>query len=68
MVWLLRTAALCNSAVLQQDESGQWEAIGDSTDVALQLMAAKVGYDKPISCRKAGRFWTALRSTANANA
>lgn len=47
IAWLLRTAALCNSAVLQQDESGQWEAIGDSTDVALQLMAAKVGYDEP---------------------
>ncbi len=47
LVWLLRSAALCNSAVLQQDESGEWEAIGDSTDAALQLMAAKVGYGKP---------------------
>ncbi len=47
MVWLLRAATLCNSAVLQQDESGQWEALGDSTDAALQLMAAKLGHDKP---------------------
>lgn len=46
IVWLLRTAALCNSAVLQQDESGQWEAIGDSTDAALQLMAARLDYGK----------------------
>ncbi|HMP01568.1 MAG TPA: cation-transporting P-type ATPase [Gemmatales bacterium] len=47
VVWLLRTAALCNSAVLQQDEAGRWEALGDSTDAALQLMAAQVGHDKP---------------------
>lgn len=43
--WLLRASALCNSAVVQQDESGGWEAIGDPTEVALHLLAAQTGYD-----------------------
>jgi P-type Ca2+ transporter type 2C len=47
LAWLLRISALCNSAVPQLDEEGEWEAIGESTDGALQLMAAKAGHDKP---------------------
>jgi magnesium-transporting ATPase (P-type) len=58
------TAQFCN-----RTKSGRWEAIGDSTDVALQLMAAKVGYDKPhLLAERLAESWTALLSTATASA
>jgi Ca2+-transporting ATPase len=40
------TMALCNNAVLQQDDDGVWEAVGDPTEVALQVVAQKVGVVK----------------------
>jgi P-type Ca2+ transporter type 2C len=43
---LLTTAALCNDAVLQQDDSGTWESIGDPTEVALQVLAHKLQFKK----------------------
>jgi P-type Ca2+ transporter type 2C len=38
--------ALCNDAVLQQDESGTWEGVGDPTEVALQVLAHKLQIKK----------------------
>ena len=44
---LLKGAVLCNNAILQQnDESQQWEIIGDPTEGALVVAGAKAGYQK----------------------
>jgi len=44
---LLRGAVLCNNAELQKNnENNQWEIIGDPTEGALVVTAAKAGYDK----------------------
>ncbi len=44
---LLKGAVLCNNAELQKNnESNQWEIIGDPTEGALIVMATKAGYDK----------------------
>ncbi|MCB8943652.1 MAG: cation-translocating P-type ATPase [Ardenticatenaceae bacterium] len=43
---LLKAAALVNDAVLQTDEEGVERAIGDPTEGALIVAAAKVGYGK----------------------
>jgi Ca2+-transporting ATPase len=44
---LLKGAVLCNNAELQKNnESNQWEIIGDPTEGALVVTAAKAGYDK----------------------
>lgn len=44
----ITTMALCNDAVLQQDESGTWEGIGDPTEVALQVLAHKLQIKKEV--------------------
>jgi Ca2+-transporting ATPase len=43
---LLKAGALCNDAVLQKDRSGIERAIGDPTEGALVVAAAKIGYAK----------------------
>jgi P-type Ca2+ transporter type 2C len=44
---LLRTAVLCNDAVLRyQEEGGKWEMLGDPTEGALLVAAAKRGLNK----------------------
>ncbi|MBE3091897.1 MAG: HAD-IC family P-type ATPase, partial [Candidatus Atribacteria bacterium] len=44
---LLKGAVLCNNAVLQKNnDNEQWEIIGDPTEGALVVTAAKAGYDK----------------------
>ncbi len=43
----LLTAALCNNAVLQEDPTAGWEAVGDTTEAALQVLAWKAGMGKP---------------------
>jgi P-type Ca2+ transporter type 2C len=43
---LLRAGALCNDAVLEIDAKGQERAIGDPTEGALIVAAAKIGYQK----------------------
>ena len=44
---LLRGAVLCNNAELQKNnDNEQWEIIGDPTEGALVVTAAKAGYDK----------------------
>ena len=44
---LLKGAVLCNNAILQQNnESQQWEIIGDPTEGALVVAGAKAGYQK----------------------
>jgi len=44
---LLKAAALCNNSSLRQDESNnQWEIIGDPTEGALVVVAAKAGFQK----------------------
>jgi P-type Ca2+ transporter type 2C len=40
---LLASAALCNNARLEQDDSGAWRTIGDPTEGALLTLAAKGG-------------------------
>jgi len=43
----LRGAVLCNNAELQKNnDNEQWEIIGDPTEGALVVTAAKAGYDK----------------------
>jgi len=44
---LLKGAVLCNNAELQKNiDNEQWEIIGDPTEGALIVTAAKAGYDK----------------------
>jgi Ca2+-transporting ATPase len=43
---LVKAAALCNDAVLQTDEEGVERAIGDPTEGALVVAAARLGHDK----------------------
>ena len=44
---LLKAAALCNNAILKQsEENQQWEILGDPTEGALIVAAAKAGYQK----------------------
>lgn len=44
---LLKGAVLCNNAELQKNnDNEQWEIIGDPTEGALVVTAAKAGYDK----------------------
>ncbi len=44
---LLKAAALCNNAVLRQNEDNQqWEIMGDPTEGSLIVAAAKAGYQK----------------------
>ncbi len=44
---LLKAAALCNNSYLRQnEETQQWEIIGDPTEGALVVAAAKAGYQK----------------------
>lgn len=40
---LLKTSLLCNSAHLDQDEEGKWKVIGDPTEGALLVLAARGG-------------------------
>jgi Ca2+-transporting ATPase len=41
---LLRAGALCNDALLEQDEDGRWRIVGDPTEGALIVAAAKAGF------------------------
>ncbi|MDX5379588.1 MAG: HAD-IC family P-type ATPase [Halomonas sp.] len=41
----LKVSALCNDAELSRDESGHWHILGDSTEGALVVVAAKAGLD-----------------------
>jgi len=44
---LAQSAALNNMATLKRGEEGRnWEAIGDPTEVAIQVFAHKVGHGK----------------------
>lgn len=43
---LLRIGALCNNAKLEQDEKGSWKVIGDPTEGALIVAAAKADLDQ----------------------
>ena len=49
---LLTAAVLCNGATLQQ-ENGAWRIIGDPTEAALLVAAAKAGLTKPELERRA---------------
>jgi len=44
---LIKAAALCNDAVLQTDVDGTERVIGDPTEGALVVAAAKLGFTKP---------------------
>ena len=46
MTQLLTAAVLCNSATLRE-ENGTWQIIGDPTEGALLVLAAKFGMTKP---------------------
>ncbi|MBF0388138.1 MAG: cation-translocating P-type ATPase [Candidatus Omnitrophica bacterium] len=45
---LLRAAVLSSDAQLGKDEEGRWEVIGDPTEGALVVAAAKAGLDKEV--------------------
>ncbi len=42
----LVVASLCNDAVLQQNADGTWGAVGDTTEIALQVLAHKLSVKK----------------------
>ncbi|MFC4533114.1 cation-translocating P-type ATPase [Sphaerisporangium dianthi] len=44
---LLVAATLCNDARLSQDPRGEWTALGDPTEAALLVAAAKLDLDRP---------------------
>jgi Ca2+-transporting ATPase len=48
LTWLLTGGALCNDAVLQPrpGEPGEYQAVGDPTEGALVVVAARLGLDK----------------------
>ncbi len=48
LAWLLAGGALCNDAVLQAnpDEPGEYHALGDPTEGALVVAAARLGLDR----------------------
>ena len=41
----LRAGLLCNTADLEREENGQWDVVGDPTEGALVVVAAKAGLD-----------------------
>ena len=41
LAWTMRAGALCNDASLHRDEGGQWQVVGDPTEAALLVAAAK---------------------------
>ena len=45
---LVQSAALNNMATIKLGEEGKnWEAIGDPTEIAIQVFAHKIGHGKP---------------------
>ncbi len=42
----LVVASLCNDAILQQNADGTWDAVGDTTEIALQVLAHKLNIKK----------------------
>ena len=44
---LLTAGVLCNEATLSQDETGQWQILGDPTEGALLSLAGKAGLAQP---------------------
>ncbi|KAK9236965.1 sodium-exporting ATPase [Lipomyces kononenkoae] len=45
----LLSSALCNLATVRQDaDSGNWQAMGDPTEIALQVFAIRFGYGKKV--------------------
>ncbi|KAI3401989.1 hypothetical protein diail_3963 [Diaporthe ilicicola] len=45
---LLETVALCNNAgVTRREEEGAWTALGEPTEIALQVLAMRFGMGKP---------------------
>lgn len=42
----LRVAALDNLAIVQKDEEGSWTARGDPTEIAIQVFAARFGWNR----------------------
>jgi Ca2+-transporting ATPase len=42
----LTILSLCNDAVLQRSEGDSWEAVGDPTEIALQVLSHKLGIEK----------------------
>jgi potassium/sodium efflux P-type ATPase len=45
----LFSSALCNLATIRQNsESGAWQAMGDPTEIALQVFATRFGYGKKV--------------------
>jgi P-type Ca2+ transporter type 2C len=49
---IITAIALCNDAILQQDESGLWEGVGDPTEIALQVLAHKLQFKKEVLEKK----------------
>jgi cation-transporting ATPase F len=43
LAWTLRAGAVCNDASLHQEGGGQWRVVGDPTEAALLVVAAKAG-------------------------
>jgi len=43
---LLKIGSLCSNAQLEQDDKGLWMIVGDSTEGALIVAAAKAGFDQ----------------------
>ncbi len=48
LLMTLTVLALCNDAVLQKDEDGVWDAVGDPTEIALQVLAHKLDVKREV--------------------
>jgi magnesium-transporting ATPase (P-type) len=53
---LLRDAVFCNNARFFEDEHGSWRVLGDPTEGALLVLAAKGGYDVEEQARRTQRL------------
>jgi Ca2+-transporting ATPase len=53
---LLRAGLHCNNARLVEDERGGWSILGDPTEGALLVLAAKAGYDVEAQLRQTSRL------------
>lgn len=44
--WSLLAGTCCNDAALTRDDDGQWDVVGDPTEAAMLVAAAKAGLDR----------------------
>jgi P-type Na+/K+ transporter len=56
----LSIASLANLADVHRKKEGDWAALGDPTEVAIQVFASRFNYNRHTLCSKTGGNWTQL--------